>query len=129
VTVDEKQRPVLVVEACEGAATKVNLFLDREGLTDDEENEQVTARISDVPMSGTSELVLHAPAGPRAGQSVEVIVDRGYMATAVGEGTLRCSVRWLPGRGSRRYGAWDGQHQRLRIRNRGRRSRDARNWR
>jgi hypothetical protein len=77
VTVDEKQRPVLVVEACEGAATKVNVFLDREGLTDDEENEQVAARISDVPMPGTSELVLHAPAGPQAGQSVEVIVDRG----------------------------------------------------
>jgi hypothetical protein len=64
----------------------VNLFLDREGLTDDEENEQVAAWISDVPMPGTSELVLHAPAGPWAGQSVEVIVDRGYMATAVGEG-------------------------------------------
>jgi hypothetical protein len=86
VTVDEKQRPVLVAEACEGAATEVNLSLDREGLTDDEENEQVAAWISDAPMPGTRELVMHAPAGPWAGQSVEVVVDRGYIATAVGEG-------------------------------------------
>ena len=86
VTVDEKQRPVLVVEACKGAATEVNLFLDREGLTGDEETEQVAAWISDAPMPGTSELVLHAPAGPWAGQAVEVAVDRGYIATAVGEG-------------------------------------------
>lgn len=34
----------------------------------------------------TSELVLNAPAGPWAGASVEVVVDRGYIATAVGEG-------------------------------------------
>ena len=86
VTVDEEQRPVLVVEACVGAATEVNLFLDHEGLTDDEENEQVAAWSSDVPGPGTSELVLHAPAGPWAGESVEVVVDRGYIATAVGEG-------------------------------------------
>ena len=39
VTVDEEQRAVVVVEACEGAATGVDLFFDRESLTDDEENE------------------------------------------------------------------------------------------
>jgi hypothetical protein len=86
VTVDEEQRPVLVVEACEGAATRVSLFLDREGLADDEENEQVEAWISDPPVPGTSELVLHAPAGPWAGRSVAVVIDRGYIATAAGEG-------------------------------------------
>ena len=94
VTVDEEQRPVVVVEACAGAATEVDLFFDREGLAEDEENEQVAAWSSDVPVPGTSELVLHAPAGPWAGESVEMVVDRGYIATAVGEGTVRCSVRW-----------------------------------
>ena len=85
VTVDKDQRPVVVVEACEGAATAVDLFFDREGLTDDEKNEQVAARISDAPVPGTSELVLHAPAGPWAVEVAEVTVDRGYIATAVGE--------------------------------------------
>lgn len=89
VTVDEEQRPVIVVEACEGAATRVDLSFDREGLTDDEENEQVAAWISDAPAPGTSELVLHAPTGPWEGESAEVVVDRGYIATGVGEGTVR----------------------------------------
>ncbi len=86
VTVDEQQRPVVVVEACEGAATQVDLSFDREGLTEDEENEQVAAWTSDVPVPGTSELVLTAPAGPWAGEPVDVVLDRGYIATAVGEG-------------------------------------------
>ena len=46
VTVDEEHRPVVVVEACEGTATGVDLFFDREVLTDDEENEQVATWIS-----------------------------------------------------------------------------------
>ena len=86
VSVDEEQRPVVVVEACEGAAAGVDLFFDRESLAGDEENEQVAAWISDAPAPGTSELVLHAPAGPWAGEAVKVVVDRGYIATAVGEG-------------------------------------------
>ena len=86
VTVDEEQRPVVVVEACEEAATEVDLFFDRESMTGDRENEQIAAWISDSPVPGTSELVLHAPAGPWVGESVEVIVDQGYIATAVGEG-------------------------------------------
>lgn len=86
VTVDEEQRPVLVVEACEGAAAGVDLSLDREGLADEEENEQVGAWIADAPVPGTSELVLHTPARPWAGEAVEMVVDRGYIATAVGEG-------------------------------------------
>jgi hypothetical protein len=86
VTVDEEQRPVVVVEACEGAATEVDLFFDRESLGDDEENEQVATWTSDASVPGTSELALHAPAGPWAGESVEVRVDRGYIATAVGQG-------------------------------------------
>lgn len=83
---DEEQRPVIVVEACEGAATGVDLSFDREGLTDDEENEHVAAWISDSPAPGTSELALHAPTGPWEGEPVEVVVDQGYIATAVGEG-------------------------------------------
>jgi hypothetical protein len=86
VIVDEEQRPVVVVEACEGAATEVDLVFDREGMTDDEENEQVAAWKSDAPVPGTSQLVLHAPAGPWAGESVDVLVDRGYIAMAVGVG-------------------------------------------
>ncbi len=86
VTVDEEQRPVVVVEACEGAATRVNLFFDREGLTEGEENELVAAWISDPPAAGTSDLVLHAPTGAWEGESAEVVVDRGYIATGVGEG-------------------------------------------
>ncbi len=85
-TVDEEQRPVVVVEACNGAVTEVHLFLDRGNLSDDEENDQVSAWSSHVPVPGTSELVLHAPAAPWAGQSVEVVANRGYIATAVGEG-------------------------------------------
>lgn len=86
VSVDEEQRPVLVVEACEGAAVGVDLSFDRQGLADDEENEQVAEWIPQAPVPGTSELALHAPAGPWAGESVEVGVDRGYIATAAGEG-------------------------------------------
>ncbi len=86
VTVDEEQRPVVVVQACQGAATGVDLSLDREGLADDEEAEKVGTWIADSPVSGGSELVLHAPRRPWAGDSVELAVDRGYVATAVGEG-------------------------------------------
>ena len=86
VTVDAEQGPVVVVEACTGTATRVDLSLDRQGLTEGEENEQVAAWISDEPVPGRSELVLGAPAGPWAGESVEIVVDRGYIATAVGEG-------------------------------------------
>lgn len=86
VAVDEEQRPVVVVEACDRAATRVALSFDRESLTGDQENEQVAAWISEPPARGTSQLVLHAPAGSWAGEPVEVIADRGYIATAVGEG-------------------------------------------
>jgi hypothetical protein len=86
VTVDDEQRPVLVVEACEGAAAGVDLTFDREGLADDEENEQVAAWVPQAPVSGTSELLLHAPTGPWEGEAVAVVGDRGYIATAVGEG-------------------------------------------
>lgn len=86
VTVDDEQRPVLVVEACEGAASRVDLTFDREGLADDEENEHVASWISDAPVPGTTELVLHAPAGGWQGQAVQMVDDRGYIATAVGEG-------------------------------------------
>ncbi len=86
VTVDEEQRPVVVVEACEGAATKVDLYFDRESLSDDKENVQVATWTADAPVPGTSKLILHAPADPWTGDSVEVEVDRVYIATAVGHG-------------------------------------------
>lgn len=86
VSVDEAHRPVIVVEACSGAATEVDLFFDREGLSDDEESEQVAAWHSSKSVAGTSELVLPAPGDPWQGQPVEVADDRGYVATAVGEG-------------------------------------------
>lgn len=86
VTVDEEQRPVIVVEACEGAAGSVDLTFDREGVAEDEENQPVAVWTAEVPVPGTSELVLQAPAGPWEGESVEVLLDRGYIATAVGEG-------------------------------------------
>jgi hypothetical protein len=52
VTVDEEQRPVVVVEACKGTATGVHLSFDRKGLSEDEENEQVAAWTSGVPVPG-----------------------------------------------------------------------------
>lgn len=86
VTVDAQQRPVIVVEACEGRAAGVDLSFDREGLADDEENQQVAAWVPDAPVAGTSELVLHDPRGSWGGEAVDVAPDRGYIATAVGEG-------------------------------------------
>lgn len=86
VTVDADHRPVVVVEACEGAAAELHLFHDREGLADDEENEQVAAWTPATPVPGTSELTLHAPVGPWAGGAVDVRPDRGYIVTAVGAG-------------------------------------------
>lgn len=86
VTVDEDQRPVVVVEACDGAVAELDLFLDREGLAEDEENELVNAWVPQAPVPGSSELVLHAPTGAWEGQPVDVAGDRGYIVTAVGEG-------------------------------------------
>ena len=87
VTVDEEQRPVLVVEACEGTALAVDLSFDRGSTTADEvENEPVSTWTSDAPVPGTSRLVLHAPASPWLGEAVELAADRGYIATSAGEG-------------------------------------------
>jgi len=61
----------------QGDGPGVNLSFDRKGLGEDEENEQVAAWTSGVPVPGTSELVLSAPAGPWAGESVEVVVEPG----------------------------------------------------
>lgn len=86
VTVDEEQRPILVVQSCEGAVAGVDLTFDREGLADDQENEQVAAWIPQAPVRGVSELVLHAPTDAWQGEAVDVVADRGYIASAVGEG-------------------------------------------
>lgn len=86
VTVDEQHRPVIVIEACDGATARVDLSLDREGLADEEKNEQVASWIPDLAVPGTSELALHAPSGPWKGEAVAVAVGRGYVATAVGKG-------------------------------------------
>lgn len=86
VTVDGQGRPVLVVEPCEGAAVSVDLFLDREGLEDDEANEQVGSWSAAAPAAGTTELALHAPADPWEGEGVQVSSERGYIASARGQG-------------------------------------------
>lgn len=86
VTVDEEARPVIVVEACDGAAAGVNLSSDREGLADDEENWDAAAWTTSAPAGGMSELALHAPAAPWEGESVELAVDRSYVATGAGVG-------------------------------------------
>lgn len=86
VTVDAHARPVLVVEACDGAATRVTLSFDREGLADDEENEDIAAWTSAEPVAGKSELILHAPTDPWEGRGVELVVGRGYIAGGQGAG-------------------------------------------
>lgn len=86
VTVDADQRAVLVVEACAGAAVAVDLSLDREGLSADEENEEAGSWSADAPVPGTSRLVPAAPRDPWHGDPVELTADRGYIATAVGAG-------------------------------------------
>ncbi len=86
VTVDDQARAVLVVEPCDAAAVSVDLHHDREGLEDDETNEQVGSWTAAAPATGTSELALHAPSAPWEGQGVEVSADRGYIASALGEG-------------------------------------------
>lgn len=86
VTVDREHRPVVVVEACDGAAAEVGLFFDRNGLADDEENVQVAVWSSDPATPGASELVLHAPVAPWVGEAVAVVGDRGYIVTAAGQG-------------------------------------------
>jgi hypothetical protein len=86
VTVDEDGRAVLVVEACDGAATGVDMFFDREGLADDEVNEDIASWAPTAPVRGTSRLVLHAPAEPWQGEAVELPLERGYIASGAGEG-------------------------------------------
>ncbi len=86
VMVDAEARPILVVEACDGAATLVTLSFNREGLAGDEENEDIATWTSTAPVEGTSELVLHAPSAPWQGTGVELPVDRGYVAGAEGDG-------------------------------------------
>jgi hypothetical protein len=86
VTVDDAGRPVLVVEACDGAATLVTLSFNREGLTDDEENEDIASWTSTEPAAGRSELPLHAPSAPWQGESIDLSVERGYVAGGKGEG-------------------------------------------
>lgn len=86
VTVDEDARPVLVVEPCAGAAILVTLTYNREGLTDDEENEEIARWTSAEPAVGTSKLVLHAPSAPWHGEGINLAFDRGYIAGAQGDG-------------------------------------------
>lgn len=86
VTVDEQARPVIVVEACDGAAQGVHLSFDREGLTPERENEEVASWTASSPVRGSSELSPHAPLAPWQGESVVLQPDRGYVATGGGEG-------------------------------------------
>jgi hypothetical protein len=84
VTVDEEARPVLVIEACEGAASAVTLSFNREGLADDEENEQIATWTAVNPAAGTSSLALHAPSAPWQGAGIDLPVERGYVAGGAG---------------------------------------------
>ena len=86
VTVDQSARPVLVVEACDGAAILVTLSYNREGLADDEENEDIASWTSVEPVVGMSELVLHSPSAPWQGEGIDLPYDRGYIAGGQGEG-------------------------------------------
>lgn len=85
VTVDKDARPILVLEACDGAAISRFSF-NREGLSDGEENEDIASWTSTEPAAGTSELVLHAPSAPWQGEGIELPFDRGYIAGGQGEG-------------------------------------------
>ena len=86
VTVDDESRPVIVVEACDGSAVGVHLSYDREGLEPDETNEEIGEWLAVTPAPGTSELALHAPEDPWQGESVELPLDRGFVATGAGQG-------------------------------------------
>ena len=85
-TVDAQARPVLVVEACDGAATLVTLAFDRQGLADDEENEEIASWTTATPAAGKSELALHSPGAPWRGAAIELPIGRGYVAGGQGEG-------------------------------------------
>ena len=86
VTVDAEARPILVVEACDGAANLVTLSYNRIGLADDEQNEDIASWTSAEPVAGKSALVLHAPTAPWQGAGVDLPIDRGYIAGAQGKG-------------------------------------------
>ena len=86
VAVDEEARPILVVEACDGAAVLVTLAYNREGLADDEENEDIASWTAREPALGKSDLVLHSPSLPWEGPGIDVSGDRGYIAGGMGEG-------------------------------------------
>lgn len=85
VTADEQSRPVLVVEACEGAAALVSMSYDREGLADDEPNEDLGMWTATAPVSGTSKIILNEPEPPWQGEGVDLALNRGYVAGGQGE--------------------------------------------
>ena len=86
VTVDDQGRPVLVVEPCEGAAILVTLSFNREGLSDDEENETLGSWTAAEPTAEMSELVLSVPSAPWHGVGVDLPAGRGYIAGGQGHG-------------------------------------------
>ena len=86
VTVDEQQRPVLIVEACQGTAAEVNMYFDRQGLADNEQNVKVETWVATDPQRGSGELTLHAPAEAWSGDPVELSSHRGYIVDGIGEG-------------------------------------------
>lgn len=86
VTVDEQGRPILVVEPCDGAAVLITLSFNREGLADDEENDDIGSWTAAEPVVGKSELVLNAPSPPWQGVAVDLPAGRGYIAGGQGRG-------------------------------------------
>lgn len=86
VTVDDQQRPIIVMEACDATAEELHLSKDREGLPPEEPNEQLGEWTAEGGAPGRSELALHAPASPWAGDPVTLPDSGGVIAGATGTG-------------------------------------------
>lgn len=72
VTVDAQGRPVLVVETCTSAPGWVFLTWSREGLEDNQQNEQIGTYEAQGLSAGTNELVLHDPGSGWDGEPFEL---------------------------------------------------------
>ncbi|GAA5161270.1 hypothetical protein [Ornithinimicrobium tianjinense] len=81
VTVDETGGPVLVVEACEESAARVELSWTREGLADDQQNQAIGVYAATAPRAGTSRLALGDPGAEWDGEPFDLDGDtRGVIA-------------------------------------------------
>lgn len=95
-TVDTEQRPILLLYPCTGDVTWVNVSADREGLTDNEQNEEIGTWETSESVTEATELDPRALAAPWTGPTVTLETDRGYIASAVGSGeeSVLSQVSW-----------------------------------